>query len=511
MKKTLPFLIIILICAAQPQLFGQRYLTEVFDDVEVTSDVVYGENYTVLAGPPMMQQLALDFYEPAGDDLEERPLIIVVPTGSFGPRYLNNLPTGDKTDSATVEICTRFAKKGYTVAAIDHRKGWSPGAATEEARKQSIIRAVYRAMQDTKTAVRFFKKEAAENNNPFGVDVDRIVLGGQGSGGYVVLAYATLQEVSEIQLLKFYNFTEEAFMVDPDILGDFEGLGGSPSLNNDNHPGYTTEIKGIFNIGGALGDSTWQDMGEVPTISIHGVADAFAPYRTGTVFVPGTAFAVVEVSGSATVARQSNEFGNNDIFFNPPLTDPYTMRAQEALADVEGGFNDGDEGLFPIVGMANGNGPWEWWDEETVYQQAAQFGLTEGEIDQILDNGYATNPVYDALGPELGRLRALAYVDTIVEFVTPRLFRMMDISTSVDEIDVKTEIFPNPATDMVSIYAEGHRIDNIELYDIKGQRVLTTNVNSDRYNLKRGDLESGVYIVNLWFDGKRTTSKVVFK
>ncbi|HRF81970.1 MAG TPA: hypothetical protein PL070_17985, partial [Flavobacteriales bacterium] len=85
------------------------------------------------------------------------------------------------------------------------------------------------------------------------------------------------------------------FMVDPAIMGDFEGLGGNPALNNDNHPGYSTEIDMIFNVGGALGDSSWLEPGEVPICSVHGVNDPFAPYMNGTVFVPGTSFAVVNV------------------------------------------------------------------------------------------------------------------------------------------------------------------------------------------------------------------------
>lgn len=489
-------------------LSAQRYLTEVFSEVDVTSNVVYGQNYTIITGTPNMQPLVLDFYEPVGDDLEERPLIIVVPTGSFLPRYFNQLPTGDKTDSATVEICTRFAKKGYTVAAIDHRKGWNPAATTEELRKESIIRAVYRAMQDTKTAVRFFHKEADVNGNPYGVDVNKIVLGGQGSGGYVVLAYSTLQEVEEIQLFKFYNTESEAFMVDPEIMGDFEGIGGLPALNFDNHPGYPTDIQGVFNIGGALGDESWQEEGEVPTISIHGVADLFAPYLEGIVFVPGTPFAVVEVSGSATVARQSNEFGNNDLFFNPPLTDPYSMRAHEAVETVEEGFNSGDEGLFPIEGAGNGNGPWEWWDEATVIAHADLLGLN-GET--ILAGGYASNPTYEFLGPVAGKARAIAYIDTIVEFITPRLYRVMDFTSSINEINVAVDLFPNPATDNVQISTAGEIIDHIELFDMKGQRLLVENVNSNLYQLKRGDLESGMYVLNLWFDGKRATTKVVFR
>ena len=59
-------------CLAVLQTQAQtRYLDEVFDDVTVTSDVVYGENITVIPAlqgmPPMMEDLKLDIYEPTGD------------------------------------------------------------------------------------------------------------------------------------------------------------------------------------------------------------------------------------------------------------------------------------------------------------------------------------------------------------------------------------------------------------------------------------------------------------
>ena len=43
--------------------------------------------------------------------------------------------------------------------------------------------AVYRAMQDCKAAVRYFKMSAQNMGNPYGIDTSKIVLSGQGSGG----------------------------------------------------------------------------------------------------------------------------------------------------------------------------------------------------------------------------------------------------------------------------------------------------------------------------------------
>ena len=37
--------------------------------------------------------LVFDFYEPNGDTLTERPLLVYLHTGTFAPRFLNNNPT----------------------------------------------------------------------------------------------------------------------------------------------------------------------------------------------------------------------------------------------------------------------------------------------------------------------------------------------------------------------------------------------------------------------------------
>jgi len=51
----------------------------------------------------------------------------------------------------------------------------------------------------------------------------------------------------------------------------------------------------------------------------------------------------------------------------------------------------------------------------------------------------------------------------------------------------------------------------MELFDLTGKRVLVENINSDRFILHRRNLESGVYLLNLWFDGEKSTNKVIFK
>ncbi len=508
MKNTLRLLGLVAMSASLT-VSAQRYLTEVFPGVDVETNVQYGTNFQVLTGAPVSIPLVMDVYTPQNDTETARPLIVYLHTGSFLPRYVNQLATGDKTDSATVEMCKRFARKGYVVAAIAYRQGWNPASPEEEVRKETIIRAVYRALQDSKTAVRYFRKSIAEDSNPYGINGTQVVIGGQGSGGYAALAYATLQDASEIQLLKFFNTTTNMFMVDPAVLGDYSGLGGLPILNQDNHVGYSDDISMVFNIGGALGDSSWLEAGEVPICCVHGQLDPFAPYANGTVFVPGTSFAVVNVDGSSRVAQLSNAYGNNDIWFNPPFTDPVTIKAQ---GDLAGSINDGNEGLFPIEGAANSSGPWEWFDSTAVYAGCAALGIDSAGANIRLTNSYASNPVYAALGTVAGRARALAFIDTLQAFITPRMYRALDLNVSIDETSVLAkglEMFPNPMTNTTVISSTEAPIKNYVVYDNQGRIIRNGNVNATRFTFERDGLATGSYYMELFFEEGTLTRKLI--
>lgn len=518
MKKRLLLSAVLMTTLWVANIAQTRYLEEVFSSATVTSGVTYGQNYTVLFGAPMLAPLEMDVYEPTGDSLTGRPLIIYLPTGSFLPRYLNQMPTGDKTDSATIEICTRLARQGYVVAACDYRKGWAALSAVQSERTETILQAVFRGLQDAKTAVRFFRSDEATGGNTYKVNTNRIAVGGQGSGGYISLAYGAVNKLSEIQLNKFYNFDSSRFMVDTAIHGDWDGFGGSPALNYSNYPGYSSDVNMTFNIGGAIGDTTWMEAGEVPTVSIQGVADAFAPYGYGIVNVPGTSFFVIDVSGGSDISRIQNAFGNNDAFKTPAITDVYTTAADANNTAMDATWgNDGDEGLYPFVGPADGNGPWEWWSN-AVAGPATTALMAFGAPDSAtcVNNGYAGNPMYAGLGEVAGRLRALTFVDTIQGYLSPRLYRVLIENTpsevgEMNEVDVS--IYPNPSTGALNLVSKGNNpIEKVEFYSTSGQLVRQENkIGSGLYTISELNLAAGMYIVNVHFNDGLVTKKLMIR
>tara|TARA_B100000579_G_scaffold357933_1_gene314116 strand:- start:834 stop:2516 length:1683 start_codon:yes stop_codon:yes gene_type:complete len=345
MKKRLLLITLSLLILFTQNTFSQeRYIDNIFSEVEVNSDVIYGNNVTVfptlLGQPPTTQDLTMDIYTPVGDTETNRPVVILLHTGSFLPLILNGQATGSKTDNAIVEQCMQFAKKGYVAIALGYRLGWNPTSDDENVRRRTLIQAAYRGLQDTRTATRFLRKSVAEDGNPYGISC-KIAVGGLGTGGYISLAAATLNDYeTELTLPKFMDTSmdidgdgqpDAVPYIIPEFMGNLSATssGVLPSLDIDgdgtpdatdvqlcmpNHLGFSSHIDMAFNIGGALPDSSWIDQGEPAIASMHCYLDEFGPYEVGDIIVPTTNEFVVEAHGSLVIQRLSSEYGNNDAF-----------------------------------------------------------------------------------------------------------------------------------------------------------------------------------------------------
>ena len=225
-----------------------RYLDEVFCDLEMETDVVYGNNVSVLpllqGGAPGAEDLEMDVYMPAGDTATNRPVVIILHTGSFLPAVANGQATGDKTDNATIAQCEAFAKKGYVAIAMNYRLGWNPISENEDVRRSTLIQAAYRGLQDVRTCVRYLRKSIAEDGNPYGI-TDKFAVGGLGTGGYLSLCAASLWDYEEELLLPKFLDTSQDIDGDgvndavpyiiPEFFGNLEGTdtGILPGLDAD--------------------------------------------------------------------------------------------------------------------------------------------------------------------------------------------------------------------------------------------------------------------------------------
>lgn len=520
MKRILLFCLVLTVTVLQNAKAQQRYLDEVFTNVTVTSNITYGKNYQVLTGSPVLTDLKLDFYEPTGDTLAARPLVVYLHTGSFLPILFNKTTTGSRADSATVEMCKEFARRGYVVASIDYRLGWNPqalGSAGQDIRTGSLLQAVYRALQDAKTAVRYLDSTSVH----FKINHNKIVMCGQGSGGYVALAYVTLNNFNtEVAgLPKFISGSDQAaygFMtgdpyVNPSLMGDFDGLGGNAALNYPNLPTYSSAVTMAVNMGGAMGDSTWLEDGDVPMVCFHVTNDPFAPYTHGMVVVPTTGDNVVYVAGSYDVINRADAFGNNDVF-NIPYNDPYTTRANQV--------NNGHNGLFPFIlpnpqlviplDPFNGQaGPWEWWNLTALHSLGTAFGISNGAVDTIDMSSHLTNP-------DMSKTKAMAYIDSIQGYLAPRMVQALSLPgmyngiENVVDVSITVDVAPNPSSADFEIFSRQSPIQSYELYDLAGKLISTAMLKDvASFTVKGKDLSKGIYLLTVNTKSGKAVKKLV--
>ena len=523
--------ITLLICSLMVSVtaVAQRYTTEIFNDNEiiVSSDVNYGVNFnpyvdSAMLGGTNLQPLQADFYmpSPTADTTTNRPVVIVWHTGSFLPKGLNGSPLGTRQDSAVVEMCRRVAKMGYVSIAASYRLGWLANSTNLDVRRGSNLLAVYYSIQDAKALVRYLNLTQMGAGNPYGINASNTIMVGQGSGGYLTFAYATIDKHSEVAGPSKFKYQDSTGIfgqpvlpgdayVDTSIVGDIDGYGAevvitgqntlglptmdysSPGRNYINHAGMPDDILMAINMGGAMGDGAWLEQGDVPMLSIHSKFDFFAPYDTGMVYVPigQQFFPVVSVTGSYAAIKAANAFGNNDIFLNENYTD-------QVWVDQQATNPTNEECLYTIeIAPPNATMPW-------VVHTAPW-------------NWYDSNDPMASQNPANPNVKATsqAWIDTVMSFIVPRMATVLQaegVPAGIVEAVQSFKIYPNPASDLVSIKGtNGSSFNRVQAFDITGRVVYTSDASGSSLSIDVSNWNNGIYLVQIATDSGVQVKRIV--
>jgi acetyl esterase/lipase len=531
---------------------GQRYLQEVFTNAQltITPDVTYGTNINFLtsnfasanvpaeilelqtavslgnpipaayftAGDPAtaikVVDLQMDIYEPDQtiDAVTDRPVVIYVHTGNALPPPVNGSPNGTRKDSSAVEVCTRMARRGYVAISMSYRGGWNPLGSSLEVRRGTLLNAIYRAIHDVRQCVRTVKAEAPG----LAIDPTRIIVIGEGTGGYIALAHATLDRGAELFVEKFVPDplgAPNVSYIDTNLVGNLSGFAGQLALYRPNGQSHETHF--CANLGGALADTLWLEAGDQPMVAFHTVFDPFAPFSNGIVIVPTTGEQVVDVNGSNVFMRNVNAFGNNSSFASLPGGDPFTDRARALYGTTQthGSTNVSigtSEGLFPLVRPAwpapamEEASPWQWWNP------TSPLALTE------VAPGVTAHMASLASNPDMSAAKGRAYIDTIMGYLNPRIVCALDLGpcslvglSENSAVAQGVEVFPNPASNNVTFTSSSATILSYEVFDVNGRLVRTASVNADRAVMERQELKPGAYTVQLRFKDGAVARKLM--
>lgn len=542
-------ILLCLIFSSTQFLIGQcdtlRYNAPLFNQVFVHQDVKYGEAQ-VWSIPYNDTELFMDIYEPIGDTLSKRPLMIWIHSGGF----LN----GNKQHDDMVALCDSFARRGYVTASISYRLGFNPLSST------SAERAVYRGTQDTRAAIRYLK----EFHQIYNIDTNYTFLGGSSAGGFATLHTAYLDQ-NEAP-----NSIQGSFGV-PDL--------GCLDCDGNNYQ-HNMDLTGIVNLWGAIGDSSWINSDEtVPALLVHGTDDGVVPFGVGN---PFGVFTTPVTHGSRSVGNQLDAFGidntkwyfpgedhephgtDNGTWNNPPT--PYwdtifnainkhyfdILRPTAPLISGPMEICEGDTVIF-TAGNTDYDGCWN-------LNSGTILNADEDEIEIVWNNNgtyeleyisysdiYAASPRTDS-SITVHPLPTAAFNSNVavnvVDFtpndltntsynwdfgdgntstdVTPQHTYAANGSYTVtltvtnangctqqftDNIDIKTlttnslvnsgiNIYPNPTDKLLRIESQ-QNIRSISIYSTDGKQVQRTSSNSQSMNIQTALLENGIYLIEV--------------
>ncbi len=320
MKKLYTFILLFigsLSAYAQIDTANGRYWDPVFSTVTLTSNITYGQN-TKYNG--QNQILKMDVYEPAGDTVQLRPLIVWAHGGSF--------IGGTKTDYDIATLSNTFTKMGYVCVSVEYRLGFFPIDSV------NAIKAVLRATQDLKAAVRWFRQDAA-GANTYRIHPNYIFVGGSSAGAFMAL-HSQYMDAAEFPL----------GITTLNSLGGIDGTSGNP--------GFSSDALAVVNLCGALGDSSYLQAGDVPLCSMHGDADGIVPFGSTTIQIIG--IPIMPVDGSASIKVRADNLGINNPFFPWWGADhvPYAANNAVGYAYMDTTVQFVKEFLRPFLGLPLG-------------------------------------------------------------------------------------------------------------------------------------------------------------
>ena len=491
-------------------LFAQvngRYVESLFDLDTVGIDIVYG-TAPALTIPYQGEsvtttfQLKMNIYQPKGDTLDLRPVLIVAHGGGF--------IEGEKEHDDMLAFCDTFARKGYVTATIQYRQGMNVLS------EISAARAVYRGLQDSRAVIRFIREKAAE----YKIDTNRVYFLGSSAGAFMALHNLYMNEESERPAYS-YQTTDNSYPY-TDAGPDLGGLDATG--NNYVHNAHPNAIVALW---GALEDTTLikEADPDSPVFLIHGTADDYVYFDVGKPFGITT---LPPTYGSKPISKRlQNLFYKYETYF-----------VEDAVHEFYGVTN----------GMWNDDGPNAYWDtvvtkttnflyklhkptagftvdidsnsvyfsdeSEGAVKWQWDFGDSQSSTEQNTEHVYTQTGTYKVILSVYNEIGSWDTTSVTVEIT--------DIATAIAEensLQPKefslSQNYPNPFNPLTTIRYNLAKKAQVELavFNILGEKVATLiqgYQNAGRYSLQfnGASLSSGIYFYKLAYNGKNLIRKM---
>jgi len=342
-----------------------------------------------LASNIMMRDLPLelDLYQPIGDTVKKRPLIVLIHGGAF--------VIGDKDSETMIYMAEYFAKRGFVAASINYRIGYMflPGGYSY------LERCMYRAVQDARAAIRYLVHHASD----YGIDPSYIFVAGNSAGGFTALKTAFMEQHEA-----FASASGNSFLLREDL--------GCLDCSGNNYKNKF-KISGVINMWGALTDTALISNKEnIPVLSFHGDADQIVPanhqYPFANVGTEFSSFFSQKTYGSVMIDRRMRNLSLKSrlVLFPGADHDPQVDSQNKLNEIMDMILAESEEFLFSIISadstMLKGKYQIFLQDDISSFQLTgkgsirANWSVVGGKIITTTQNGSEVQVVWFANAPE---------------------------------------------------------------------------------------------------------------
>lgn len=302
-----------------------------------------------------------------------------------------------------------------------------------------------------------------------------------------------------------------------------ELMPGSTSLVISDDPSGTM-LAGTLGTGVMLSadhGNTWTEFNDsIDNLDVLCIVAAYPvciPEDPITIYVAGTEGGIFYYPDHYFLPSADEYWHNANLATNSIIPAISTAQAGNYLWAVEGEGSWSD-GMYNSVNFGDSWIVSEYWpfmtdilinqiDPNTVY--AADSG---NGVKRTINNGLIWETINEQLGDSVVFCLAQSPMDTIHLYAgTEHGLYVYDFTTGINSINNKSDltIFPNPATDKVTIRSVDYEINKVEIINPEGQILQSRFIKTSEGNLNIDFLENGIYFIKIHCDRGVVLKKLI--